>query len=150
MKTRLFAFASKTLRNIEIAVKIQKWAVSLDNDASQLKLKAEAMPAGSRGILYCSEPGNKFLTVPFETTSWVDDVIDETSWPGRYRFPFGIKPLGGIERYLPNTEIKSFLRDSIPDNKLWNHIIKIGPRYAFVPSKIEESDWHKLVGLLAE
>jgi hypothetical protein len=99
----LFCFASRDVRNIEIGIEHQMWAVgTLMNQstmAARITKAQRYMRPGAFGVLYCN-PLHSFTT-PFIVQSYADPVRVVTDiWPQPWRLPFKIKTLGSLSRRL--------------------------------------------------
>ena len=150
---RIYGFASDSLTNIWAGIGAQRWAVGLSNDTAYTKgrlTKAQKMPIGAFGILYCSETSS--YTTPFVVYS--RPLPDETItniWSDPWVLPFGIKPLGNPQRSLTVQEMLEVIPDArsrhITDPR--KHFITVQGNFAFQPSEIGDADWAILIEKLA-
>lgn len=97
----LFSFASRSVRNIELGIERQMWAVGtlLNQQAmeSRITKALKYLYPEARGVLYCN-PWHAFTT-PFIVNSRPDpDRVVTDIWPEPWRLPFQIRTLGTLAR----------------------------------------------------
>jgi hypothetical protein len=105
---KLWVFACRYLRNIQIGYDGQMWAVSaLDKRASNnRRAKTQKMFPHSRGIIYSST--DRTFTMPFVTQDFPEDRVVDDVWPEPWEFPFSIFPLGSPSKLLSLETAKRF------------------------------------------
>jgi hypothetical protein len=150
---KIYGFASDSLTNIWAGIGAQRWAVGLSTDPSYTKgrlTKAQKMPIGAFGILYCSETSS--YTTPFVVYSRPrpDETITNI-WSDPWVLPFGIKPLGNPDRSLTVQDMLTVIPNAkargITDPR--KHFITVQGNFAFQHSEIEDADWAVLIEKLA-
>ena len=100
----LFSFASRSVRNIELGIEHQTWAVGtlLNQQSMQARVtKADRyLHPEAFGVLYCNEW--HAFTTPFIVKSRADPyTVVMDIWPEPWRLPFKIRTLGTLSRRLP-------------------------------------------------
>lgn len=154
----LFTFASRSVRNIELGIEHQLWAVSTTRSESAMRgriTKARTyLSPGARGVLYCN-PWHAFTT-PFIVESLADpDRVVSNVWPEPWRLPFKIKTLGSLSRRLGQAEAAE--RWPLLKARLTERHGRGGASAAFnftgttvfVPVAMESSDWEAICEDLA-
>ena len=138
---QLYVFPSVSLRNIQIGVERQIWAVAPIDEpyASRRLSRSRAMPIGAAGLFYCSaHPG--FFTVPFLVESQPEDRPIDGVWDERWFLPFAIRPLGDPSRQVTlahafNTWQRLQEVENVTD------AINLGPTTAFDNTWFPRGDW---------
>jgi hypothetical protein len=151
----LFCFACRNVRNIELGVQYQTWAVAtllnLSSRAARARKAEKYLYPDALGILYCN-PKHSFTT-PFIVRSKADQTrIVEDIWPEAWCLPFAIEPLGDPSHMVSAEHAR----------KRWPVVKKRwGPRggvsaamnitgtTVFVPVTITVEDWEIICGDLA-
>jgi len=150
---KIYGFASESLTNIWAGIGAQKWAVGRSNDPAYSKgrkTKAEKMPIGPFGVLYCNETSS--YTTPFVVYSkpHATEVISNI-WADPWVLPFGIKPLGNPQRSLTVAQMLEVIPHAterrITDPR--KHLITVQGNFAFQASDITDDDWAVLIEHLA-
>lgn len=149
----LFAFASRDVRNIELGIEHQTWAVATLLNESSMRAritKAERyLRPGARGVLYCN-PWHAFTT-PFTVESYADPLRVVTDiWPQPWRMPFKIKTLGNLSRRLHKDDacrrwptLKARLTERNGRGGV-SAAFNITGTTVFVPIAIEAVDWEAI------
>lgn len=143
----LFCFASQNLRNIELGVRHQMWAVATLLNASAMAARARKaekyLHPEALGLLYCN-PRHAF-TVPFIVRSTADqEKIVTDIWPEPWCLPFKIEPLGDTSRMVPADEAKKrwpIVRDRLGRSGGVSAAMNITGTTVFVPVVITPEDW---------
>lgn len=103
------------------------------------------MPIPSRGLFYCSDPGDKFFTTPFIIISRPEDRKEEGIWDEPWVLPFTIKPIGDLSFRLSRSEAAAkwpFYANA------QNPGFVVGPLGVFVPVSIPDEEWNRLLSAL--
>lgn len=135
----LFCFSSINRKNIGIGIEARLWAIA--NDSRPAKAKASRhFRVGSLGILYCSE--GHFFTTPFVATTAADlnRRVDDV-WDAPWYLPFGIRPLGDLQRQVSKELAKVIWRADL--------IRYVSPVTVFSPIEIDDADWRSILSNLA-
>jgi hypothetical protein len=144
----LFSFASRSVRNIELGIEHQTWAVAtlLNQSAMADRVtKAERyVQPGAYGVLYCN-PLHSF-TSPFIVRSRVDPLRVVTDiWPEPWRLPFAIKTLGDLSKRVHKAQAAErwpTLRARIKPRRCGvSGAFNITGTTGFVPVSITAEDW---------
>lgn len=145
----LFSFASRSIRNIELGIEHQTWAVGtlLNQSAMAARItKAERyLRPGAFGMLYCN-PLHAFTT-PFIVRSRADPLRVVTDiWPEPWRLPFAIQTLGDLSKRLhmaQATERWPTLKARIAQRRGGgvSGAFNITGTTVFVPVSITAEDW---------
>ena len=150
---KIYGFASDSLTNIWAGIGSGRWAVgSSDSDTfNKGRLtKAQKMPIGAFGILYCTE--TTAYTTPFVVYSKPDPGLTISNiWSEPWVLPFAIKPLGDPTRSMTIEQAKALLPSmqlpSRTDPR--KHLITVQGNFAFQSSEITDEDWSVLIEHLA-
>ncbi|MGB7411350.1 MAG: hypothetical protein WA910_09420 [Sphingopyxis granuli] len=149
----IYGFASDSLTNIWAGIGSGLWAVGEAKDATYEKgrrTKADSMPVGAFGILYCRETAS--YTTPFVVYSKPDPAKTISNiWAVPWVLPFQIKPLGNPTKSLSVARAKAVLPSMQLPGKddPRKHLITVQGNFAFQPSKITDADWSVLIQELA-
>ena len=153
----LFSFASRSVRNIELGIEHQMWAVgTLLNQSSMAArvTKAEKyLVPGALGVLYCN-PLHSFTT-PFIVKSKADpEKVVHDVWPEPWRLPFEIQTLGDLTKRLHKDEAAKrwpTLRKRLEARKAGgvSAAFNITGTTVFVPVEITAEDWASICSDLA-
>jgi len=152
----LFCFASRNLKNIELGVRHQMWAVATLLNASSMAARARKaeryLHTGAVGLLYCN-PRHAF-TVPFLVRSEADQTKIVTDiWPEPWCLPFKIEPLGGPTRMVSAEDAKKrwpVVRDRLGRSGGVSAAMNITGTTVFVPVVITPADWEIICSDLAD
>lgn len=153
----LFSFACRNVRNIELGIEHQMWAVGtlLNQSAMAARItKAERyLTPGARGLLYCN-PLHSFTT-PFIVRSRADPIRVVTDiWPEPWRLPFSIETLGDLSKKLhKDTAAKRWptLKARLSERRGGgvSGAFNITGTTVFVPVEITDEDWNLICDDLA-
>ena len=146
----LFSFASRSVKNIELGIEHQTWAVG--TLLNQQSMQARVTKAGrylqpeAFGVLYCNEW--HAFTTPFIVKSRADPYKVVTDiWPEPWRLPFKIKTLGTLSRRMPMEDAAKrwpTLKKRLEANKGRGGVsaaFNITGTTVFVPVLIAPEDW---------
>jgi hypothetical protein len=146
---KLYSFASENLTNIWAGIGAGLWAVGESDKSAFVKgriTKANRMPIGAFGILYCNDTGS--LTVPFVVYSKADTERAETEvWSKTWVLPFAIKPLGNPRRQLNRERARQIL-PSLKE-KSFEKLFLVQGQFAFQATEVTDADWAILIQELA-
>ena len=146
---KLYSFASENLTNIWAGIGAGLWAVGESDNSTFVKgrnTKADRMPVGAFGILYCNETSS--LTVPFVVYSKANPNRTENEvWSKPWVLPFSIKPLGNPRRQLPRERARQIL-PSLEENS-FEKLFLVQGQFAFQAAEVTDADWAILVQDLA-
>jgi hypothetical protein len=147
---KLWVFACRYLRNIQIGYDARLWAVSvLDRRTSNNRwAKAQKMFPHSRGIIYSST--DRTFTMPFITQDFADDRVVDDVWPEPWEFPFSIHPLGSPRKLLSLDVAKRCWPFLDPDKNPTHCLTGMNGRTVFVPNEIEGHEWQQILADLGE
>src|SRR4051794_31418248 len=128
-------FASTSIRNMQIAIENNCWAVAPINEPyeSARRTRAGYMQKGSPGLFYCSDARNQVFTTPFITESKAEDRAVSQPWENTWYLPFKIRPIGELAKrvsWQQACETWPFVRDSENRGGL------VAPARAFAPEWI--------------
>ncbi|CAD5286397.1 MULTISPECIES: hypothetical protein [unclassified Bosea (in: a-proteobacteria)] len=147
---KLYSFASDNLTNIWAGIGAGLWAVGESDDSTFVKgriTKADRMPIGAFGILYCNE--TRSLTVPFVVYSKADPERTESQvWSKSWVLPFLIKPLGTPRRQLSRDRAREILLSL--SGKRFESLFLVQGQFAFQATDVADEDWAVLIRELAE
>lgn len=155
----LFSFASRNVKNIELGIEHQMWAVGtvLNHQTMQARVtKAQKyLHPEAFGVLYCN-PWHAFTT-PFIVKSHADPnrVVTDV-WPEAWRLPFKIKTLGTLSRRLGMADAATrwpTLKARLAANKWRGGVsaaFNITGTTVFVPVTITPEDWAAICSDLAD
>lgn len=153
----LFSFACRNIRNIELGIEHQTWAVAtlLNQSAMAARItKAERyLTPGAFGVLYCNQL--HAFTTPFIVRSRADPVRVVTDiWPEPWRLPFKIQTLGDLSKRIHKdraAERWPTLRSRLAESRRGgvSAALNITGTTVFVPTAITAEDWAFICGDLA-
>lgn len=143
----LFCFASRNLRNIELGVRHQMWAVATLLNVSAMAARASKaekyLYPGALGLLYCN-PRHSF-TVPFIVRSKADQIkVVSDIWPESWRLPFKIEPLGDPSRMVSAEHAKTHwpvVKQRLGPKGGVSAAMNLTGTTVFVPVPITPADW---------
>ena len=150
---KIYGFASDSLTNIWAGIGAGQWAVGFSDNPTFSKgrlTKANKMPIGAFGILYCTETSS--YTTPFVVYSKADaNETVSNIWSEPWVLPFKIKPLGDPDRSMSVDDAKQLLPSMQDDGRMdpRKHLITVQGNFAFQPSEISDADWSTLIENLA-
>jgi len=153
---RLFCFASRNIRNIQIGIKHQMWAVASVSDgamAGRITKAQRYLRPGDFGVIYCN--ALHAFTTPFIVRSCADpDKIEKDIWPEAWVLPFKIETLGNLSRTVSKeaSERWSIVRQRMANIQGRGGVsaaMNITGTTVFVPVPITQSDWDQICGDLA-
>jgi hypothetical protein len=150
---KIYGFSSDSLTNIWAGIGAGQWAVGLSDNLTFNKgrlTKAEKMPIGAFGILYCTETAS--YTTPFVVYSRPDPVKTISNiWTRPWVFPFKIKPLGDPTRSMSVADATTLLPSMQEPGRTdpRKHLITVQGNFAFQASEISDADWSTLIENLA-
>ncbi|WP_147414329.1 hypothetical protein [Sphingomonas gilva] len=150
---KIYGFASDSLTNIWAGIGSGQWAVGSSKNESFSKgrlTKAQKMPIGAFGILYCTE--TTAYTTPFVVYSKPDPQQTVTNiWSEPWVLPFSIKPLGNPTRSMSVEQAKLLLPSMHETGRSdpRKHLITVQGNFAFQASEISDADWSALIENLA-
>jgi hypothetical protein len=146
----IFCFASTNVTNIWAGVGARMWAVAETSpaDMKARTTKSKRMKIGALGLLYCNEIHS--FTTPFVVTSepHASNIVNDV-WPGSWRLPFSIHPLGNPSRQVTSDTAK----------QKWEILKNVGAggvsaamnitgTTVFVPVEISSDDWSLILSEL--
>ncbi len=147
---KLWIFACKFLRNIQIGYDNGLWAVSaLDKRTSNNRWsKAQKMFPFSRGVIYSST--DRTFTMPFVTQSFPTNERVDDVWPETWEFPFRIQPLGSPRRLLA-LDVAEHTWPILQHRRNPTHCVNgMNGLTVFVPNEIDDADWQRILSDLGE
>jgi hypothetical protein len=147
----VFVFSSENITNIWAGYGAGTWAVSSGESTvvKSKRTKSARLIPGSLGILYCA-PWKAF-TMPFVTTTIPDvERVERDIWHGEWILPFKFRSLGNPMKRVNSGDTYEIM-DGIKRRKINNfsNYLNVQSNFDFQPSRIDKSDWAKLVERLA-
>jgi hypothetical protein len=145
----IYVFSSTNLTNIWAGIGARRWGVSAQQAAMpSATTKAQAMPIGSLGLLYCVE--TQSFTTPFLVRSQPQPGVTVTNiWPEPWQLPFDIVPLGSPDRQIHKDDVTRQLPTITGGGGPWHHLLHIQPATVFSPSVLSDADWTVFIQALA-
>ncbi len=145
----VYIFPTQQLHHVSIALQKGLWAVAdIQSDQRAARAtKARQMPLGSNGLFYCSDA--KLFTVPFTVASPPEDRDVTDVWPGVWRFPFRIQPLGTLGKRISLATAKREW-ETLRGVANVTQTLRLSGGMAFVPSWLYETDWQLIISQLAD
>ncbi|HQJ77305.1 MAG TPA: hypothetical protein PL083_03895 [Smithellaceae bacterium] len=149
----LFCFACRNIKNIQIGIDHQLWAVSsLSNQQAMAQRATRArnyFHPGDYGLLYCN-PLHSFTT-PFIVRSHADPHrIVNNVWPEAWALPFKIETLGNMSKLVSAQEAE--LNWSIVNRRMEainrrggvSAAMNMTGATVFAPVDITQEDWRQI------
>ena len=149
----LFCFASRNVKNIQIGIENQLWAVATLLNQQAMAARAtkahKYLKPGDYGLLYCN-PLHSFTT-PFIVRSYADPHRVVTSvWPEGWALPFKIQTLGNLSRQITAEEaekrwpIVKKRMERINRRGGVSAAMNLTGTTVFVPTDISQEDWAQI------
>lgn len=160
---KVFCFAAGHRDHLVIAHAVKGWAVSMgvhESFAKSLRTKAHQVRPGDLAVFWINQGSphtpRAVLTMPSIITASPDQervCRDGDPWPGEWRLPFKISPLGSFRRFMSKDRCLSELeilkeKDGIKPNI--SRILHLSGNMVFSPVRIGPQDVEHLLVQLSE
>jgi hypothetical protein len=145
----VYVFSSKSITNIWAGFGASTWAVAIGSETTNKgkTTKAQKMPIGSFGLLYC-EPWKAF-TLPFVTCSVPEPgSFEEEIWAERWMLPFKFKALGTPRKTISGSDILDLSGARRRGLTNYANYLTVQGNFAFQASSIEADDWQTILSRL--
>lgn len=156
---KLFCFASKNEKNIQLGIENRSWAVAtLLNQQSMAGRRTKAqryLRPGDLGLFYCNV--THCFTTPFIISSTADiDRVELDIWPEPWCLPFSIEPMGDLTKQISGElagQCWSVARRRLQANHGRGGIsaaMNITGTTVFVPVEVSQDEWEEICGDLCD